>query len=81
MSDYIDTLLEHLSNQTCELGGWKYAIQQQRQLLAQEALVSTLTDEQQALLLAYEEECSACSAIRGDAYARAAFLLAREIYR
>lgn len=80
MEDYISILLDHLREQCSTLGGWPYAIQQQRTLQAQTALASTLSAAQQ-LLLAYEEESALCAGIREDAYARAAFLLAREILR
>ena len=80
MEDYISILLGHLREQCNTLGGWPYAIQQQRTLQAQTALASTLSAAQQ-LLLAYEEESALCAGIREDAYARAAFLLARELFR
>lgn len=81
MEDYISILLGHLREQCNTLGGWPYAIQQQRTLQAQTALASTLSAAQQQLLLAYEEESALCAGIREDAYARAAFLLARELFR
>ena len=48
---------------------------------AADALCDTLSPEQRKLFLAYEAARNACASASEDAYARQAFLLAREIYR
>ena len=45
------------------------------------ALSATLTDQQRALLDSYEDASAAAGSAYQDAYARRAFLLAREVYR
>lgn len=81
MRDYIDVLLDELSDSRLSVLGHEYFLQQQREYLATEALSDTLSEEQQKLFMSYEEEHNACAAMRMDSFARQAFLLAKEIYR
>ncbi|MGI5987396.1 MAG: hypothetical protein ACOX7M_04580 [Dysosmobacter sp.] len=52
-----------------------------REAAAAEALTASLTGEQRALFLAFEESRNASAAAYQEALARQAFLLAREIFR
>lgn len=70
MSDYIDILLTALEDELFPSLGKDYFLSLQQANDALTALSATLTDQQRALLDSYE-----------DAYARRAFLLAREVYR
>lgn len=79
MDDYIAVLLEHIRTQTSHFG--REASQARKALQALQALEATFSPEQRQLFLTYEETHNAASAVSEDAYARAAFLLAREIYR
>ena len=79
--DYIDVLLQHLADTRLSYLHSDYYIQKEREQLASEALCCTFTEEQHKLFLAYEEEFSARFSISEDAYARQAFLLAREIFK
>ncbi len=80
MKDYIDILLESLSETCLSALSYEYFLQQKRERLASEALSRSLSKDQQALFLSYEEEHNASASMRMDALARQAFLLAREIY-
>ena len=81
MEDYIDVLLEYLSGQRLSFLGHEYVLCQEQETLASQALFRTFTEEQQKLFLAYEDARNACASVSEDAFARQAFLLAREIYR
>ena len=65
MSDYIDILLTALEDELFPSLGKDYF----------------LTDQQRALLDSYEDASAAAGSAYQDAYARRAFLLAREVYR
>ena len=81
MEDYIDVLLEALSGQRLSFLGHEYFIRQEQESLACQDLSRTFTEEQKTLFLAYEDAHNACASLSEDAYARQAFLLAKEIYR
>lgn len=80
MSDYIDILLTALEDELYPSLGKDYFLPLQQANDALTALSATLTDQQRALLDSYEDASAAGSAYQ-DAYARRAFLLAREVYR
>ena len=77
MDDYITVLLDHLSD-TRPFAISMEELQEQRAL---EALESTFTAEQKKLFLAYEDARNGSASVRQDQLARAAFLLARDIFR
>jgi len=79
MSDYIDILLTALEDELYPSLGKDYFLQQANDALT--ALSATLTDQQRALLDSYEDASAAAGSAYQDAYARRAFLLAREVYR
>ena len=81
MEDDIDVLLTQLSEQRLSIVNSEYSTRLRQEEAAWEALSRTLTEQQRKLFLAYEEAQSACACLSEDAYARQAFLLAREIYR
>ena len=77
MQDYIDILLSHLSGaRQSSLPGEAFPLQVREQQTLN-ALLDSLTAGQRKLFLAYEEARNASE----DAFARQAFLLAREVYR
>lgn len=81
MQDYIDVLLCHLSSaRQSSLPGESFPLQVQEQQ-ALNALLDSLTAGQRKLFLAYEEARNAAEGASEDAFARQAFLLAREVYR
>ena len=81
MEDYIQTLLDNLEeNLPASLGGTYYTALN-REISAAQALADTLSEEQQRLFSLYEDRWTTRSGIYQSAYARGAFLLAREIYR
>ena len=81
MQDYIDILLSHLSSaRQRSLPGESFPLQVQEQQ-ALNALLDSLTAGQRKLFLAYEEARNAAEGASEDAFARQAFLLAREVYR
>ena len=80
MEDYIDVLLEHLSEQRLTTQRSEYFFRLAREEDAYEALARTLTEEQRKLFAAYDEARNATASAAEDAYARAAFLLAKEIF-
>ena len=81
MQDYIDILLSHLSSaRQSSLPGESVPLQVQEQQ-ALNALLDSLTAGQRKLFLAYEEARNAAEGASEDAFARQAFLLAREVYR
>ena len=81
MQDYIDILLSHLSGaRQSSLPGESFPLQVQEQQ-ALNALLDSLTAGQRKLFLAYEEARNAAEGASEDAFARQAFLLAREVYR
>ena len=81
MEDYIDVLLTHLSEERFAFVSGEYFTRLTREEAAYESLVSTLTAEQKPLFHAYDHARSATADMAEESYARAAFLLAREIFR
>lgn len=81
MKDYIDALLLYLSEQRYGAASSEYFIRLAQEEAACEALCRTLTKEQHKLFLAYEEAHNATASAAEDAYARQAFLLAKEVFR
>jgi len=81
MEDYIDALLMYLSEERSALVSSEYLIRLRQEEAAYEALSRTLTEEQKPLLRAYDDARSAAASTAEDTYARAAFQLAREIFR
>lgn len=81
MEDYIDILFRELEEQWSDLLGGEYFLQKAREDYAEQALLDTLTEEQQKLFLIYEEQRNAASVFRESGMTRQAFLLAREIFR
>ena len=81
MQDYIDVLLCHLSSALqSSLPGESFPLQVREQQ-ALNALLDSLTAGQRKLFLAYEEARNAAEGASEDAFARQAFLLAREVFR
>ena len=81
MQDYIDVLLCHLADvRQNALPGESYPLQVREQQTLN-ALLDSLTAGQRKLFLAYEEARNAAEGASEDAFARQAFLLAREVYR
>ena len=81
MQDYIDILLSHLSSTRQNALSGEYFSLQAREQQALNALLDSLTAGQRKLFLAYEEARNAAEGASEDAFARQAFLLAREVYR
>ena len=81
MQDYIDVLLCHLADQRQSTLPGTYFPLQAREQQALNALLDSLTAGQRKLFLAYEEARNAAASVSEDAFARQAFLLAREVYR
>ena len=81
MQDYIDILLSHLSSARQNALPGEYFPLQAREQQALNALLDSLTAGQRKLFLAYEEARNAAASVSEDAFARQAFLLAREIFR
>lgn len=81
MEDFITVLLDYLSEQRRATADSEYFARLAEENAAFEALQNSFTREQHKLFLAYEDARNACDSVSDDAYARAAFLLAREIYR
>ena len=81
MSDYTDILLTALEDELFPSLGKDYFLSLQQANDALTALSATLTDQQRALLDSYEDASAAAGSAYQDAYARRAFLLAREVYR
>ena len=81
MQDYIDVLLCHLSSaRQSSLPGEAFPLQVREQQTLN-ALLDSLTAGQRKLFLAYEEARNAAEGASEDAFARQAFLLAREVFR
>ena len=80
MDDYITVLLHDLEDWAQDFLPGDYHGAICREAAAAEALTASLTGEQRALFLAFEESRNASAAYQ-EALARQAFLLAREIYR
>ncbi len=80
MDDYITVLLHDLEDRAQDFLPGDYHGAIRREAAAAEALTASLTGEQRALFLAFEESRNASAAYQ-EALARQAFLLAREIYR
>jgi len=82
MEDYISILLRHLSEQrSLSTMSGEYVRRLKQEEEAFNALSATLTEAQDKLFLAYESARNATASVSEDEFARAAFLLAREIYR
>ena len=81
MQDYIDVLLCHLADQRQSTLPGTYFPPQAREQQALNALLDSRTAGQRKLFLAYEEARNAAASVSEDAFARQAFLLAREVYR
>ena len=80
MEDYIDVLLNYIADERLTTQTNNSIVHQSREEAAYEALASTFTAEQQELFRAYDLARSACASDFEYAYARQAFLLAREIF-
>lgn len=78
--DYITVLLHDLEDRAQDFLSGDYHAAIRREAAAAEALTASLTGEQRALFLAFEEARNASAAYQ-EALARQAFLLAREMYR
>ena len=81
MENYISILLTELKDHWVDFLGGEYFLQKARKNHAEERLRETLSESQTDLFLTYEEQQNAAAALREDAIARQAFLLAKEIYR
>ena len=81
MSDYIDILLSALEEEMYSYLGKDYFLSLHESAEALDALSDTFTSQQQALFRAYEDARSESQSAYQDAFARRAFLLAREFYR
>ena len=81
MQDYIDILLSHLSSARQNALPGEYFPLQAREYQTMDALTASFTAGQRKLFLAYEEARNAAEGASEDAFARQAFLLAREVYR
>lgn len=79
--DYIEILLDWLSEHRLDAMDGEYFLQEKQERAAARALEATLTGEQRKLYLAYEAERSHMASLDVDAAARQAFLLARDIFR
>lgn len=80
MEDYIDVLLNYIADERLTTRTNESAARLAREESASEALTRTLTEEQKPLFHAYDTARSACASDFESAYARAAFLLAKEIF-
>ena len=81
MSDYISILLSAVEEDLYPFLGADYFLAIQREELAAGALEATLTAAQKDLFRAYENTRNDSESAYQDAFARRAFLLAREVYR
>lgn len=81
MEDYISILLRELEDQWLECLGREYFLQKAQKDRAAKALLDTLTEEQRALFLVYEEQRNTAEVLREEGINRQVFLLAREIFR
>lgn len=81
MEDYIDILLEHLSEFQLQELGYEYFAQKSQEEATLAALEATFSDTQRTLFLHYEAARNATASISESSFVRQAFLLAREIYR
>ena len=83
MQDYIDVLLCHLADARQNALPGEYFPLQAREYQTLDALTASFTADQRQrkLFLAYEEARNAAASVSEDAFARQAFLLAREVYR
>ena len=81
MQDYIDILLTAVEGNLFSHLGKDYFLSLRQEEAAWNSLRATLSEEQAALLDAYQDIRNSTAIAYGDAYARQAFLLAREIYR
>lgn len=80
MEDYIDALLQLVGEQRMSTVSCRYQTALVQEEAACDALCHTLTEEQKQLFLAYESARDTTATISEDEYARAAFLLAKEIF-
>ena len=81
MQDYIDVLLCHLADTRQNALPGEYFPLQAREYQTLAALTAPFTADHRKQFLAYEEARNAAASVREDAFARQAFLLAREVYR
>ena len=81
MQDYIDVLLCHLADTRQNALPGEYFPLQAREYQTLDALTASFTADQRKLFLAYEEARNAAEGASEDAFARQAFLLAREVFR
>ena len=80
MEDYIYILLEYISQERLSTMSRKHIAYLAQEEDAFTALSRTFTEEQKKLFLVYEDARNACAGASEDAYARQAFLLAKEIF-
>lgn len=80
MEDYIDALLMYLSEERSTFVSGEYFTRLQQEETAYCALSATLTQKQKKLFLAYDDARNAAASLSESEFARAAFLLAREIF-
>ena len=80
MEDYIDVLLNYIADERLTTRTNESTAHLAREESACEALTRTFTAEQHDLFHTYDIARSACASDSESAYARAAFLLAKEIF-
>ena len=81
MEDFITILLDYLSEHRPFSPNGDYVLRRTEESAALDALCQTFSPEQNKLFLTYEDARNAIASLSEDDFARAAFLLAREIYR
>ena len=81
MEDYIEVLLSYITDDRLTPMSCEQLVHMEREDAALAALTSTFTEEQHQLFHAYDRARGICDSDSGNACARAAFLLAKEIYR
>ena len=80
MEDYIDVLLNYIADERLTTRSCESSARLTREEAAFEALSRTFTAEQHDLFHTYDVARSACASDSEYTYARAAFLLAKEIF-
>ena len=81
MEDFITILLDYLSeHRMLSDASGEYIHRLQQEETAYCALSATLTQKQKKLFLAYDDARNAAASLSESEFARAAFLLAREIF-
>ena len=81
MEDYLHSLLQHVREQRMGTVTLENRVALAREEAAYRALSATFTDEQSRLFQTYDLARGACCNAEEDAFGRAVFLLAKEIYR